>query len=64
MSNFQAIKKQYSKGTSKPFYMPHKKSENNLVAIRKSKVTLIFNKHAYIRMFVEIKQSINVRTSI
>ena len=32
---------------SKPSYMPHKIFENDLVAIRKNKVTLTINKPAY-----------------
>ena len=36
------------KWTSKPSYMSHKIFENDLVAIRKNKVTLTLNKPAYI----------------
>ena len=43
--------KDYLKCTSKPSYMSHKIFDNNLVAIRKSKVTLKLNKLAYIRMY-------------
>ena len=32
---------------NKPNYMSHKISDNNLVTIRKIKVTLMFNKAAY-----------------
>ena len=42
--------KYYLKGTSKPSYISHKTFDNNLVAIRKVKVTLTFNKLAYIGM--------------
>ena len=42
--------KDYLKGTSKPSYISHKTFDNNLVAIRKVKVTLTFNKLAYIGM--------------
>ena len=37
---------------SKPSYMSHKKFDNNLVAIRKSKLALKLNKPAYIGMSV------------
>ena len=37
---------------SKPSYMSHKKFDNNLVAIRKSKLPLKLNKPAYIGMSV------------
>ena len=40
--------KDYLKCTSKPSYMPHKIFDNNLVAIRKSKLALKLNKPAYI----------------
>ena len=43
-------KKNYLKWTSKPSYMSHKIFENDLVAIRKNKVTLTLNKPAYIGM--------------
>ena len=36
-----------SRWTTKPNYMSHKISDNNLVIIRKIKVTLMFNKAAY-----------------
>ena len=39
-------KKDYLKWTSKPSYMSHKIFDNDLVAIRKSKVTLAINKPA------------------
>ena len=42
--------KQFLKCTSKPSYMSHKIFDNNLVAIRKSKVSLKFDKPAYIGM--------------
>ena len=41
-------KKGYLKWTSKPSCMSHKIFDNDLVAIRKSKVTLTLNKPAYI----------------
>ena len=40
--------KDYLKCTSKPRYMPHKIFDNNLVPMRKSKVSLKLNKPAYI----------------
>ena len=40
-------KKDYLKWTSKPSYMLHKTLDNNLVAIRKKKVTLMLNNPAY-----------------
>ena len=40
--------KEYLKWISKPSYMSQKIFDNDLVAIRKSKVTLIFNKPAYL----------------
>ena len=42
--------KDFLKCTSKPNYMSHKIFDNNLVAIRKSKVSLKFDKPAYIGM--------------
>ena len=45
-------KKFYLKWTSKPSYKSQKIFENNLVAIRKSKVTLTLNKPAYVRMCI------------
>ena len=44
--------KDYLKCTSKPSYMSHKIFDNNLVAIRKSKVAVKLNKPAYIGMCV------------
>ena len=44
--------KDYLKCTSKPSYMSHKIFDNNLVAIRKSKVALKMNKPAYIGMCI------------
>ena len=41
-------KKDYLKSTSKPSYMLHKIFDNDLVAIRKNKVTLTLNKPAYV----------------
>ena len=43
-------KKDYLKWISKPSHMPHKIFENDLVTIRKNKVTLTLNKPAYIGM--------------
>ena len=51
--------KDYLKCTPNLSYMSHKIFENNLVAIRNSKLALKFNKPAYIGMF--ILESINVR---
>ena len=44
--------KDYLKITSKPSYISHKIFDNNLVAIRKSKVSLKLNKPAYIEMCI------------
>ena len=41
------VKKDYLKCISKPSYMPHKIFDNNVVAIRKSKLALKLNKPAY-----------------
>ena len=45
-------KKDYFKCTPKPSYMSHKIFDNNLVAIRKSKLALKLNKPAYIEMCI------------
>ena len=45
-------KRDYLKRTSKPSYMSHKIFNNDLVAIRKNKVTLTLNKPAYIGMCI------------
>ena len=45
-------KKDYLKWTSKPRYVSHEIFDNDLVAIRKSKVTLTLNKPAYIGMCI------------
>ena len=45
-------KKDYLKWTSKPRYVSHEIFDNDLVAIRKNKVTLTLNKLAYIGMFI------------
>ena len=45
-------KKDYLKWASKPSYMSHKIFHNDLVAIRKNKVTLALNKPSYIGMCV------------
>ena len=42
--------KDYLKWTSKPSYMSHKTFDNDLVTIRKNKVTVMLIKPAYIRM--------------
>ena len=44
--------KDYLKCASKPRYMPHKMFDNNLVEIRKSKVSVMLNKPPYIGMCV------------
>ena len=44
--------KYYLKCTSKPSYMSHKIFDNNLVAIRKSKLALKLNKPGYIGMCI------------
>ena len=44
--------KNYMKRTSKPSYMSQKIFDNNLVAIRISKVTLTLNKQAYVGMCI------------
>ena len=44
--------KDYLKCTSKPSYVSHKIFDNNLVAIRKSKLTLKLNKSEYIGMCI------------
>ena len=44
--------KDHLKCSSKPSYMSHKIFDNNLVAIRKSKVALKLNKPAYIGMCI------------
>ena len=45
-------KKDYLKWKTKPSYMSHKIFDNDLVAIRKNKVTLTFNKPAYFGMCI------------
>ena len=62
--------KYYLKCTSKPSYMSHKILDNNLVAIRKGKLTLKPNKPAYIGMckyycinFIMITLKINMTTN-
>ena len=45
-------KKGYLKCTSKPSNMSHKIFDNNLVALRKSKVAVKLNKPAYIGMYI------------
>ena len=45
-------KKDYLKWTSKPSYISRKIFDNNLVVIRKNKVTLRLNKPAYIGMCI------------
>ena len=45
-------KRDYLKQTTKPRYMLHKIFDNDLVAIRKNKVTLTLNKPTYIGMCI------------
>ena len=45
-------KKDYLKWAFKPSYMLHKIFDNNLIAIRKNKVTLALNKPAYTGMYI------------
>ena len=45
-------KKDYIKWTSKPSYMSHKIFDNDLVAVRKNKAALTFNRPACIRMCI------------
>ena len=45
-------KKDYLRWTSKPSYMSRKTFDNELVAIRKNKVTLTLNKPAYMGMCI------------
>ena len=45
-------KKYYLKRTSKSIYMSHKILNNNLVSIRKSKVTVMLNKPVYVGMCI------------
>ena len=45
-------KKDYLKWTSKASYMSHKIFDNDLLVIRKSKVTLTLNKPEYIGMCI------------
>ena len=45
-------KKEYLKWTSKSSYMSHKIFDNNLVAICKSKITLVLTKPGYARMCI------------
>ena len=45
-------KKDYLKSTTKSSYMPQKIIHNDLVAIRKSKVTLALNKPACVGIFI------------
>ena len=45
-------KKDYSKWTSKPSYMSHNIFDNDLVAIRKNKVTITLSKPAYIGLCI------------
>ena len=45
-------KQEYLKWRSKSSSMSHKIFDNYYIAIRKSKVTLMLNKSAYVRMFI------------
>ena len=47
-----SIEKDFLKCTSKPSYIAHKIFDNNLVAIRKSKLALKLSKLAYIGMCI------------
>ena len=47
---FVSNKKDHVKWTSKPNYISHKILDNDLVEMRKNKVTLTLNKPAYIGM--------------
>ena len=49
---FVRKKKDYLKWASKPSYMLKKIFDNDLVAMRKSKVRLMLSKPAYIRMCI------------
>ena len=49
---FVSKRKDYLKWTFKPSYMSHKIFDNDLVGIRKNKVTLTLNKPAYIGMWI------------
>ena len=62
----QQQQKNYLKCTSKPSYVSHKIFDNNLFAIRKSKIALKLNKPAYMIMCIlELsKILINVRISL
>ena len=52
-------KKEHLRWTSKPSYMSHKIFDNDLVAIRKNKVTLTLNKPSCIGICI-LELSINV----
>ena len=55
-------KKDCSKWTSKPKYMSQKMSDNDLVTKRKSKVLLMLNKPAYVRMcIIDLSRVLNIR---
>ena len=45
---FVSNERDYLKWTSKPSYMSHKIFDNDLMAIRKNKVTLALSKPAYV----------------
>ena len=51
-ANLEATKKDYLKWTFERSYMSRKIFDNDLVAIRKNKVTLTLNKTAYIGMYI------------
>ena len=51
-TKFVSNKIDYLKWPSKPSYMSHKIFDNDLVAIRKHKVTLTLNKPPYIGMCI------------
>ena len=57
-----SYKKDCSKWTSKPRYMSQKMSGNDLVTKRKSKVLLMLNKPAYVRMcIIDLSRVLNIR---
>ena len=58
-------KKDYLRCTSKPSYMSHKIFDNNLVAIRKSKLPLKLNKPVYnILELSKVLMNFNINTNL
>ena len=51
---FVSNEKYYLKWTSKPIYTSNKMFDNDLAGMRKSKVTLILNKPAYVGMMLDL----------